>query len=157
MEELQYIQLKDFIDLNIHKIDKIKTQYLNLLSNLTETFDLETSIFFDTIQNINKNGKIIICVKNYSTDDFQIIGSGTIIIEPKIIRGGQNVGHIEDIVVDPEMRGKGITQKMLEILKYVAKNNNCYKVILDCSEEVKKVYMKSGFEIKGIQMAEYFV
>jgi len=156
MEELQYIQLNDFIDFNIHKIDKIKTQYLNLLSNLTNTIDMESSTFFDTIQNINKNGKIIICVKNYSTDNFQIVASGTIIIEPKIIRGGKNVGHIEDVVVDPEMRGKGISQKILEILKYVAKNNNCYKVILDCSEEVKKVYMKSGFIIKGIQMAEYF-
>ena len=27
---------------------------------------------------------------------------------------------------------------------------DCYKVILDCNEEVKNVYNRSGFEEKGI-------
>ena len=32
----------------------------------------------------------------------------------------------------------------------------CYKVILDCNEEVKNVYNSSGFEEKGMQMGIYF-
>ena len=33
---------------------------------------------------------------------------------------------------------------------------DCYKVILDCNEEVKNVYNRSGFEEKGMQMGIYF-
>ena len=85
------------------------------------------------------------------------MSSGNIIVEPKIIRGGKKVGHIEDIVVAEHMRGKGISQKILEMLKTIARDNNCYKVILDCDNDVKNVYIKNGFEVKGLQMAQYFV
>ena len=54
------------------------------------------------------------------------------------------------------MQGLGISQKILEGLKLIARENDCYKVILDCDNEVKNVYIKNGFHIKGIQMAEYF-
>ncbi len=88
--------------------------------------------------------------------DIEIIASGSIIIEPKIIRGGKNVGHIEDIIVNKHFRGKGVSQKILDSLKLIAREKNCYKVIVDCCETVKKVYIKNGFSVKGIQMAEYF-
>jgi glucosamine-phosphate N-acetyltransferase len=46
---------------------------------------------------------------------------------------------------------------VLNLLKLFARENNCYKVILDCDENIKKVYSKNGFIIKGVQMAEYLV
>jgi glucosamine-phosphate N-acetyltransferase len=102
-------------------------------------------------------GIIIIGVlHDLSNNTIKIIASGTLIIEPKIIRGGKNVGHIEDIVVSENMRGKGISQELLNMLKIFARENNCYKVILDCNNEVKNVYIKNGLGVKGIQMAEYF-
>ena len=42
-------------------------------------------------------------------------------------------------------------------VRLFARENNCYKVILDCDENIKKVYSKNGFIIKGVQMAEYLV
>ena len=54
------------------------------------------------------------------------------------------------------MRYKGISSKIINILKSIARENNCYKVILDCDIELKKFYIKNGFNIKGIQMVEYF-
>jgi len=62
------------------------------------------------------------------------------LFEPKIIRGGKYVGHIEDIVVLKEMKGENISQQLLDILKVYAMYNECYKVILGCSEEIKKNY-----------------
>jgi len=156
MLDVIYIPLLDFINDNPDKIEQIKNQYLLLLSNLTSTEHLETSLFLKNISNICDMGSIIIGIINNSTSNFEIIASGTIIIEPKIIRNGKNVGHIEDIVVSPHMRGKGISQRILDMLKYLAKSYDCYKVILDCSEDVKNVYNKNGFEIKGVQMAQYF-
>jgi glucosamine-phosphate N-acetyltransferase len=85
-----------------------------------------------------------------------IVGSGTIIIEPKIIRSGKSVGHIEDIVVDEKCRSMGISKRIMEKLFSFANENNCYKVILDCNPRLSDFYEKLGFEKHGIQMSKYF-
>ena len=161
MSEIEYVQLIELIDsyknTNPNLIEKIKEQYLVLLSELTTTSYIETTLFLKNIERISEiGGTIIVGIINNSLDNIEIIASGTIIIEPKIIREGKNVGHIEDIVVAKHMRGKGISSRILTILKLFARESNCYKVILDCNEEVKKVYIKNGFNVKGLQMAEYF-
>jgi glucosamine-phosphate N-acetyltransferase len=156
MSEIKFVNLLDLINNNSDKIEIIKHQYLLLLSNLTVTNYIKTELFLKNIKKINEMGSIIVGIKTDLNDNFDIIASGTIIIEPKIIREGKNVGHIEDIVVAPNMRGQGLSQKILEVLKDISRENNCYKVTLDCSADVKNVYKKSGFDIKGIQMAEYF-
>jgi glucosamine-phosphate N-acetyltransferase len=138
-------------------IEIIKEHYLHLLTELTETTELDTNLFLENIKKINSMGTIIICyIENPSLNGFKIVASGTIIIEPKLIRGGRNIGHIEDIVVRSGYRGYKISQDILDLLKIEAREKNCYKVILDCENSIKKVYSRSGFEEKGIQMAIYF-
>jgi len=157
MSEVEYTQLIDLIDANPNIVENIKEQYLLLLSELSSTTYLETEIFLKNVVRISKMGIIIVgVIHDTSNNSIEIIASGTIIVEPKIIRGGKNVGHIEDIVVAKHMRGKDISQKILGILKLVARENNCYKVILDCDDSIKNVYVKNGLNIKGVQMAEYF-
>lgn len=156
MSEIKYINLSELLNANPNIIETIKTQYLLLLSELTVTNYIETSLFIKNVERISEMGAIIVGIIYNSPNDIEIIASGTIIVEPKLIREGRNVGHIEDIVVSKEMRGKGISQKILNILKLIAREKNCYKVILDCDENVKNVYIKNGFNIKGFQMAEYF-
>ncbi len=158
----QTITYCDFVDfyfnnkLNISK-SIIKTQYLKLLGELTFTPDLENELFESNLNKINSIGKIIIgYLFNDKTNEFELVGSGTIIIEPKIIRSGKSVAHIEDIVVKSNWRGKKISQSILDKLNNYAKETNCYKVILDCVENVSCVYKSNGFEIKGLQMAKYF-
>ena len=158
MTDIQYIQLIDLIKLNPKCLKIIKEQYLLLLSELTSTSYIETSLFKKNVEKINSIGTIVVGILNdVSSNNFEIVASGTLIIEPKIIREGKNVGHIEDIVVAKHMRGKGISHEILNILKSFAKSNNCYKVILDCDNDVKDVYIKNGLNIKGLQMAEYFI
>ena len=156
MSEIKYTSLNDLLNSNPKLIETIKEQYLLLLSDLTSTSYIETSLFLKNVERISDMGTIIVGIIDNSSDNIEIIASGTIIIEPKIIREGRNVGHIEDIVVSKEMRGKEISKKILDMLKLIAREKNCYKVILDCNEEVKKVYIKNGFNVKGLQMAEYF-
>lgn len=156
MSEIKYTSLNDLLIRNPELTELIKDQYLLLLSDLTSTSYIETALFLKNVERISEMGTIIVGIIDNSSDNIEIIASGTIIIEPKIIREGRNVGHIEDIVVSKEMRGKEISQKILDMLKLIAREKNCYKVILDCNEEVKKVYIKNGFNVKGLQMAEYF-
>ena len=102
------------------------------------------------IENINDN----IPSKNNNTP--YIIGSSAIFIETKIIHNFGKVAHIEDVIVHNEFRGKGIGKMLIEKCIEVAKQNGCYKIILDCSEHNCEFYEKCGFTQKGAQMAMYF-
>ena len=154
---ISYSNIFDLVTKYPNQIESIKNKYINLLKELTLASFIDTDIFLTNISNINNIGKIIIGHIGLPEDvSFNIVVSGTIIIEPKIIRGGKNVGHIEDIVVSSSVRGLGLSQIILNKLKDIAKENNCYKVILDCSEDVKYVYIKNGFQVKEYQLAYYF-
>jgi glucosamine-phosphate N-acetyltransferase len=137
-------------------IEDLKSQYLYLLSLLTETPNISTEEFIHQIIEISKIGDIIICYSNDPTK-IVILGSGTIIYEPKIIHGCKYVGHIEDIVVHDKYRAHGIAKKILENLTEAASNKNCYKVILDCKKDLITFYEKSGFTQNNFQMTKYLM
>lgn len=156
-ENLTYDTLSNVLKLNDIHLNSVqqnvKKQYIELLSQLTHAPIITDSEFINKVNEISKIGTIIICY--IPNKDIQIIGSGTIIYEPKIIHGGKNVGHIEDIIVDINHRNKGIAQNILNRLVELS-NNTCYKVILDCKEELVDFYSKNGFNKNGNQMAKYF-
>jgi glucosamine-phosphate N-acetyltransferase len=155
--DLEYGILFNIIQNNMENIEDIKTQYISLLSFLTYTPNITTSQFLYQINEISKMGDIFICyVYNITSKSINILGSGTIIYETKIIHGCKNVGHIEDIVVHENYRSHGIGQKIVEKLTELANKKNCYKVILDCKETLIPFYEKIGFEQKGSQMSKYF-
>ena len=130
---------------------------MNLLRQLTFAPDITTDLFANNIKKISNTGSIIVCyIESPLSCDFKIIGSGTIIFEPKLIRGGKCVGHIEDIVASSEYRGKGIGKDLIGLLTEEGREKNCYKIILDCVEDLEDFYCKNGFKKKGIQMALYF-
>lgn len=88
-------------------------------------------------------------------EENRIIACGTILIEPKLIHDMGFVGHIEDVVVKKEYRGKGLGKEIIEKLIAIANEKKCYKVILDCSHDNVHFYEKCGLENKGVQMAIY--
>ena len=157
MSSIKFIDLNELINNYSDNVDIIKDKHLNLLSELSIVTELDTNLYLEHVKKISSMGTIFVSyIDTPLSENFDIIASGTIIIEPKLIRGGKSVGHIEDIVVKSTHRGKQISSDILNLLKNIARENNCYKVILDCNEEVKKVYNRSGFEEKGIQMGIYF-
>ena len=154
MESIKYDYLTNLIEK--YDISKINKSLINLLKQLTTTDELLDNIFLEKINSILKMGTIYVSYVEDDKSDIIIIGTGTIIIEPKLIHNGMSVGHIEDIVVDNNYRRNGITQIILDKLTEYAVDNNCYKIILDCNENIKKVYEKNGFIKKDIQMVKYF-
>ncbi|KAJ4765015.1 Glucosamine 6-phosphate N-acetyltransferase [Rhynchospora pubera] len=86
----------------------------------------------------------------------RIIATGSIFIEKKFLRGCSSVGHIEDVVVDKATRGGHLGQRIVNYLIDRAKAVGCYKVILDCTPELRVFYEKCGFVEKNVQMALYF-
>lgn len=87
--------------------------------------------------------------------DGTIIGTITILIENKFIHNLSRVAHIEDVVVDNRCRLRGIGRSLIIKAIEVSKEFDCYKIILDCSENNLAFYEKFGFVKKEHQMALY--
>lgn len=127
--------------------------YLELLETLTTVnVELITSEKFDSfIKSLNEN-HVVYVLENMET----IIGSGTILIENKIIHNCGKVGHIEDIVIHPSYKGKQLGKLIVDSLVEYAQHKGCYKVILDCDDSLQPFYEKCSFKRKGCQMSLYF-
>ena len=91
-------------------------------------------------------------------NDNKIIATATVIIERKLIHNTLHVGRIEDVVVHHDTRGKSIGKQLINYCIQFAKTKNCYKCILDCSEDNVGFYKKCNTDLhkKGIAMAIYF-
>lgn len=144
---------------NYHgSLEDMKDSYLLLLTELSITGYLETPLFVDNIRKILAMGEIVLAyVGTVGGADFEIIASGTILFESKLIREGRKVGHIEDVVVSHAFRGNEISQQLLTRLKELAVQQDCYKVTLACTQEVSRVYEKHDFHTTGVTMTHYFV
>lgn len=77
--------------------------------------------------------------------DGKVVGTASLLIEPKFIHNGGVTGHIEDVAVHPECQGRGIGALLVERLLEESRKEGCYKVILDCAEKVIPFYEKLGF------------
>ena len=118
-----------------------------LLNQLTDAPKLNYIDFKNILLNLDKNHFILVYEENNI-----IYGLITLLIEQKLIHSGKKVGHIEDLIVDKKKREKGIAKLLLLECISIAKNNECYKIILDCKDELEEFYIKSNFYKQGICM-----
>jgi glucosamine-phosphate N-acetyltransferase len=125
-------------------------QYLPLINSFRET-NFSKIIFEEFYDKISANSEIYVI-----EEDGIIIGSGTIYYEYKFIRNISKVAHIEDIIIAEKYRGKNYGTVLIDHLINVSQNNNCYKIILNCSDNLEKFYAKSGLIKNGISMSLYF-
>ena len=129
--------------------------FLNLLKELS-TIDIDQIPYEDYLKHLqliqqNPLHKIYVAKIND-----KIIGTITLFIEPKFIHNLSYVGHIEDVVVDKQYRGIGLGSFLLKKVIKNAYDNNCYKVILDCSNKNIAFYEKNGFKQKENHMVKYY-
>lgn len=83
----------------------------------------------------------------------KIVAYGSVVIENKI--RGEVAGHIEDIVVDKEVRGKMIGVLLIKELIEVARKKGCYRITLFCKEELINFYSRNGFKVNNVVMKKY--
>jgi len=143
--DLTFLKIREINEFDYEK------NYCKLLEQLTYVGNITKSDFLNFISHLNTQHKIFVI--EYENE---IIASGTIFIENKLIHNCSKVGHIEDIVVDNKYKGKNIGKKIIDFLKLYAKNLGCYKIILDCNENITHFYNKCGFDKKGNYMTYYY-
>tara|TARA_B100001093_G_C26527171_1_gene884340 strand:+ start:173 stop:604 length:432 start_codon:yes stop_codon:yes gene_type:complete len=133
----------------IEKLLDKKDEIINLLSQLSNTKYISNDELFYFLLNKPDNYLIYICIH---TDNNKLVGIITVFIERKLIHNLGKVAHIEDLVVDKDERGKNVAEKLINKCVEYAKSENCYKIILNCSENLIKFYEKKNFFNSGYQM-----
>ena len=125
-------------------------KFLILINDFKETnFSYEN--FIETFNKIFINSSIWVIEKND-----ELIATGTILFEYKFIRNISKISHLEDICVSKKYRNQNYGKILINHLIQISKENGCYKVILDCFDELEEFYKKNEFKKNGIQMSIYF-
>ena len=92
----------------------------------------------------NKNIKCYGAVENGT-----VISTCYCLIIQNLTRLGSSIAFVENVVTDSEYRGQGLGRKVMEMAIEFARENNCYKVILQSAsfrKEAHQFYKNLGFD-----------
>lgn len=119
---------------------------------LYKQFNPDIDIFADfPIENVHKVWDHIEnnTIKYFIAKDHgKIIASCYICIIPNLTYNGKSIGYIENVITDKNHRRKGIGKRLMEMAIEYAKQENCYKVVLQSGikrTEAHTFYEKIGF------------
>ena len=137
-------------DLHFRNIEKKDLEQVFVLLNQLKEMDVSKidneKAWNDFITNSSSNSIVGIY-------DDKVVAYGSVVVENKV--RGEVAGHIEDIVVDTEVRGKMIGVSLIKELVKVAKNKGCYRITLFCKDSLINFYSRNGFEVNNVVMKKY--
>ena len=127
---------------------------LEVLENLAPVEGLSKSDAKRILKKIKSNPlhRIFVAVIEAGSNQGLIIGTTTLLVEPKFIFGGGRVAHIEDVAVRAEYQRKGIGFKLVSYATEQAAIMRCVRTVLDCSDENIPFYEKIGYSYHGNSM-----
>lgn len=99
-----------------------------------------------------QNAYFFVAVANEETYGEQIIATVKLLVEPKFFYGGKKAGHIEDVVTRRGFEGMGLGKALIQAALAKAKQEGCYKVILNCHKDLVAFYKKSKFKVHDVGM-----
>ena len=79
----------------------------------------------------------------------KVVSTCYCMIIPNLTRLGSSIAFVENVVTDSEYRGQGLGRKVMEMAIEFARENNCYKVILQSAsfrKEAHQFYKNLGFD-----------
>lgn len=82
----------------------------------------------------------------------KIVSTATLVIVDKFIHNGGVMALIEDVATSPNSRGKGYASILVQELVNRARLFDCYKVILNCNDNLVAFYENNGFKRDGSLM-----
>ena len=128
-------------------------------SDLKEVIVLLNQLKEIDVSKINLNKAWSDFISNSSSNSIvgiynnKVVAYGSLVVENKI--RGEVAGHIEDIVVDSDVRGKMIGVALIKELIKIGKIKGCYRITLFCKETLVKFYSRNGFEVNNVVMKKY--
>lgn len=91
----------------------------------------------------DKNHHIIVAIK-----DEKIVSSCVLVIVPNLTHNRRPYGLIENVITDRDYRKKGLATACLDYAKEIAKQENCYKLMLLTGSKLEstlKFYEQAGY------------
>ena len=130
------------------KKEHITQELITVLSALSDTIPTAgLKQMLKTFETRPKNIKTYVAIS-----EKKIIGTVTLVFENKFIHNCGIVAHLEDLVVSNQHRRQGIGAALIVHCVEEAKKHKCYKLILNCTKELKRYYKKCGLHKSAIQM-----
>jgi glucosamine-phosphate N-acetyltransferase len=130
------------------KYEDIDKGFLDVLDNLVPPDIGNKEHAKNILQKIKMNPLHKIFVAEEDDSNGKVVGTTTLLIEPKFINKGMQVGYIEDVSVRKEYEGLGIGSKLITYAtNYAISIEGCRKVLLYCSEKTKPFYEKLGYQL----------
>ena len=127
--------------------EDIDKGFLNVLENLVPPDIGNKEYAKNILQKIKMNSLHKIFVAEDDSNG-KVVGTTTLLIEPKFINKGMQVGYIEDVSVRKGYEGLGIGSKLVTYATtYAISREGCRKVLLYCSEKTKPFYEKLGYRL----------
>jgi glucosamine-phosphate N-acetyltransferase len=124
--------------------------FIETLGNLSDTGGLTPGSAQKILERMGRASLYHVLVAVES--DGRVVGATTLLVEQKFIHGGGLVGHIEDVAVRKGSEGRGIGGSLVKAAVRTAEQLGCYKVILDCKEELEPFYARLGFMKRDLGM-----
>jgi len=122
--------------------------FLQLLGELTSVGDITREAWdkrFDEMKEC-KDTYLVTVIED--TALHKIIGATTLVVEKKFIHNCGKVGRVEDVVVSDKYRGRQLGKLAVGIMQPLAKKLGCYKVTLNCKDEMVKYYNGLGYKME---------
>eukprot|EP01080_Neovahlkampfia_damariscottae_P001148 gene1148-10662_t len=126
--------------------------FLQILNQLSTVGDISEEQFHQRFEEMQNTQGTYYTMVIEDLKEKTIVATATLVVEKKFLRQCSSCGHIEDVVVNSEVRGQNLGKRIILGLKKLAEEKNCYKVILDCSDSNVAFYEKCGFSKTEIMM-----
>lgn len=86
----------------------------------------------------------------------KVVGTFCLIILDNLGHRGAKLAVVENVIVSHKLRGQGVGHQMMAYAMEMAKEENCYKIMLSSNKKrilAHKFYKKIGFKQHGISFA----
>ncbi len=154
---LRVVMSKSSINYTIREIEENDIEsggLLEVLENLAPVGCLSKPAANAILKEIKSNPlhRIFVAVVEDGRNQGLIIGTTTLLVEPKFIFCGGRVAHIEDVAVRAGYQRKGIGFRLVNYATEQAAIMRCVRTVLDCSDENIPFYEKIGYSHHGNSM-----
>ena len=137
-------------EINFRLVKEEDINDIFILLNQLKKIDLENIDRKKAWNDFNSNTSSNSIVGIYNN---RIVAYGSVVIENKI--RGEVAGHIEDIVVDSEVRGKMVGVSLIKELIEISRKKGCYRITLFCNKKLINFYSRNGFKVNNVVMKKY--
>lgn len=119
--------------------------FLQLLSQLTDVGNITRDQFLNRFHQMKSSGGYYVVVVE-DLNNGKIIACATLVAEQKFIHNCALRGHLEDVVVNNNYRGKHLGKLIVKVILQLARYCHCYKLTLECQDHLIPFYESLGFK-----------